>query len=66
MTESADATRTGTSSGAGVPGTVLGEVHADPPPFSPEQLAWIDRLIVSRQDQRLGERGGAGAQTTAP
>ena len=25
------------------------ETGADPPPFSPEQLAWIDRLIVSRQ-----------------
>ena len=29
--------------------------QVDPPPFTAEQFAWIDRLIVNRQEQRSGQ-----------
>jgi len=29
--------------------------QADPPPFTAEQLVWINRLIVNRQEQWSGQ-----------
>ena len=41
-------TSTGAGKSTGAPSGKSQATEADPPPFTPEQLAWIDRLIVSR------------------
>ena len=36
------------------------------PPFSAEQLAWIDRLISARQNAPSGDSGAAGGDSLSP
>ncbi len=42
----------------------MAEDREDAPPFSPEQLAWIDRLVAARQDSSLPS--SSGGSSTGP
>ena len=59
MADKTDRAGTSTRAPSGLPQ----DAEAVPPPFTPEQLTWIDHLIVSRQSQQSGEKD---TRETAP
>ena len=54
---------TGMASDSGSSGEGPGTLPAEAPPFSAEQLAWIDRLITARQTARSDPPGAGGHGT---